>query len=744
MCSCIFEKRRTLMATTECESIYTLDCVHGTRPPCSCACPMNPDLREFMAKAQRRNPDSAYRLLANELIFPEIVTRLCGGSCAGSCAENIDIPALERAVIKYASQKAPMRFSVAQKDKRVAVIGAGISGMMCAQRFAVRGFRVTVFDKRPEIGGGLSEIMPREVYMEEFALQLKYAQYEFRGNTEIKSLDELSDFDAIYIATGRGGNDFGLLTQWNARSMATSRRACCLGGELTGADRIHAAAQGRIAGYTLEKYLLMSESMSGVESSFIQEKCLFDVKNSGAVSAPHEGGFDKVSLREEAARCRRCDCTACFDQCAFLKSMNMFPPDVEAITRTLPVRDVALGQREGSRMTFSCAVCGHCGSVCPKGISIEQMMLGAKRTLFELNAFPPQIHSYYISDMLEANGRDALMKLPEGGAEYLFFPGCQAAQSGAEHVKKAYGFLSHCGRTGIWLGCCGIPAKWAGDEELFRSRLAMLKEKWQDAGRPVVVMMCPTCMKTFAEYLPEVRCVSVYELMAEKGMSAASPIKEAAVFDACAAKSFPAMRRAVRELSRSAGVALTELDPGGDKALCCGNSGHIYTANKKVYSGMNGSAAALSDKPYITYCENCRNSFLMNGKDCRHVLDLVFGLESAKAPPHIDELKENRRKLKAFFENADVKEDPHGMKISVSDELFKTLDRRLISLKDVEAVISEGEITRRRIRLEGEGHYIGHKTIGYFTLWAEYKKLGEGEFELINAYSHKMSIAEGR
>ena len=734
------------MATTECESIYTVKCVHGTKPPCSCACPMNFSLREFMAKATRRSPDSAYRVMANELVFPEIITRLCEGSCAKACVENIDVHELEKAVIKYASQKAPMRFSVAPKDKKIAVVGAGIAGMMCAQRLAVRGFPVTVFDKKDKIGGTLADVMPRDVYMDEFELQLRYAPYEFRGGTEIKSLDELSGFDAIFIATGAGGSDFGLKEGWNEKSMATVKKACCLGGEVTGVSKISAAAQGKIAGYTLEKYLLMSESMSGVESSFIQTECLFEAKSKGTEPIAHENGFDKASLREEAARCAQCDCTACFDECAFMQQMKQYPADMEAITRTIPVRDVALGQREGSRMAFSCAACGHCGSVCPQGVSVEEMFIGAKRNLFDLNAFPPQIHGYYIADMLEANGEDHLLMLPEGGAEHLFFPGCQAAQSGAEHVKRAYDYLNKtCGRTGIWLGCCGIPSLWAGDKKLFDKQLEKLESEWENAGKPTNVMMCPTCMKTFKKYLPGIKTVSLYELMAEKGFDAPTMRNaECAVFDACAAREFPQMRKSVRALAEKCGAALTELDPGGDRALCCGNSGHIYTANKKVWSGMNTYAGDLSDKLYIAYCENCRNSFLMNGKDCCHILDLAFGTEPLKAPPHIDELRQSRKALKNYFEDKNSETEVKALKIDISNELYQTLDRRLISVSDIEKVIADGEQTHRRVRLDGDEHYMGHLQIGYYTLWAEYKKLGENEFELLSAYSHKMTILEDK
>lgn len=726
-----------------CESKYTVNCVHGTRPPCSCACPMNLNLREFMGKA-KRSFDSAYRVLANELIFPEIATRLCGGRCAGHCAENIDIPALERAVIKYAALKTPPKFSISPKEKRIAVIGGGITGLACTLRLAVRGFPVTIFDIRQEIGGTLFETVDREICMAEFALQFKHAPYEFRGNTKITSLEELADYDAVFIATGRNGDDFGLLPGWKSQSMATERKGVWLGGELTGTDKIQALAQGRVASTSIEKYLLLSESMAGVEASFIQAECLYEVKNSGAVSAPHESGFDKAGAKAEAARCRQCDCTACYDNCAFMRSMKMYPPDMEAITRTIPVRDVALGQREGSRMTFSCAVCGHCGSVCPRGISVEEMFMGAKKTLQEMGAFPPQIHSYYIEDMKCANGEDRLLLLPEGRASVrrLFFPGCQAAQSGAAHIKAAYEHLRTLEPdTGLWLGCCGIPSLWAGDEALFAEQAATLRADWESAGRPVVVFMCPTCMKTFRAHLPEVECISLYELLAE------APLPEnarrggvCAVFDPCASREFPEMQHAVRTILDKLGCDAEELPEGGDTAMCCGNGGHIYTANRQVHDGINSIAAELSERPYVTYCENCRNTFLINGKENRHILDEVFGLEPMERVPHIDELRKNRTALRKELAGAPFREESQ-MKLLISDELYEKMDRRLISKTDVEAVIRSAEETHRRIRME-DGSYTAHLQQGFFTLWARYNVIAEGEYELLSAYSHKMEIRE--
>lgn len=49
--------------------------------------------------------------------------------------------------------------------------------------------------------------------MEDIERQFQFETYTLHLNTEVKGLKELAEqgFDAVYIATGKGGPDFGIL-----------------------------------------------------------------------------------------------------------------------------------------------------------------------------------------------------------------------------------------------------------------------------------------------------------------------------------------------------------------------------------------------------------------------------------------------------------------------------------------------------------------------------------------------------
>jgi NADPH-dependent glutamate synthase beta subunit-like oxidoreductase len=183
---------------------YTQRCFHGEPASCSYACPFRLDIRAFLEKAGKGRWLPAYKALRNAVVFPVIVSALCDQPCRAHCQrtllgdEAIAIRDLEAACIRYTKNHKPESYVIPPKNQRIVVVGAGVSGLACALNLAQKKFLVTVFEKESGWGGALRTHPRFAEFDEDIALQFSTVKTEFRYGIEIKSLDELSEFDAVY------------------------------------------------------------------------------------------------------------------------------------------------------------------------------------------------------------------------------------------------------------------------------------------------------------------------------------------------------------------------------------------------------------------------------------------------------------------------------------------------------------------------------------------------------------------
>lgn len=85
--------------------------------------------------------------------------------------------------------------------------------------------------------------------------------------------------------------------------------------------------------------------------------------------------------------------------------------------------------------------------------------------------------------------------------------------------------------------------------------------------------------------------------------------------------------------------------------------------------------------------------------------------------------------------------EPEGaIRLHIPDALCEKLNRALISGQEIRDTVAACERTGRRIWDEEQKAYTGYLKVGYATYWARYRKLPDGSFELVNAYSHKIEI----
>lgn len=742
---------------------YANGCHKGKKPACSCACPLNIDIPAIMDYMQKGNFTGAYKQYRNQSMFPGIVSRICDERCGRKCVRwekdcGVSIKLLEQACVRLTDNDKPARYNLPKRPKKIAVIGGGLAGLACALKLGTKSYDVTLYEKEAQLGGRLKDMLPPEIYLAEIEKQMQFARCKIVLEREIKSLDEI-EFDAAFIATGAGGNDFGLSEGMDRQSFGTVREGVFIGGAVLGASPVEDLAQGDVASRSIEKYTKIGK-MDGIPESFlVTETCIQKdlslVEPQDAVVPADGRAYTREEAAAESQRCLKCDCTFCSDGCEVFDYFQKSPQLMVVSALTSLQSAAGLSKQTTTQLISACNLCGLCGKVCPENIDIGQMSYDFRFFRSQSNRYPPAYNEFFIRDMNFSNSEAALARTAPGHARasYLFFPGCQLGASDPEYVVRSYQYLlEHIPDTAIMLGCCGAPADWGANRDLNAEVVGYIKAKWEEFGRPVFVFACPTCKKQFGRHFPEAEGVSLYELIAKYGVPEGARKLDGQtvhVFDPCASREEPDMQQAVRDLTHASGARTEELRYSRDKAQCCGWGGHTMKANPSLHGQMVQHRIEAGPHPYITYCTNCRDTFNWRGKECVHILDVVFGMNQYHfTPPSPGTRRKNRVAAKnlvleqVFAEvPAERKEDEFLKKVEFSPEITKKLNDLLILEEEAARTIEHCESTGKKLYDPENDSYIGHLQIGIITYWVEYR-VRDDRYILLNVYSHRMSILE--
>ncbi|MDR0838152.1 MAG: (Fe-S)-binding protein, partial [Oscillospiraceae bacterium] len=371
----------------------------------------------------------------------------------------------------------------------------------------------------------------------------------------------------------------------------------------------------------------------------------------------------------------------------------------------------------------------------------------SRRARVAAESAPPALHDYWLREMDFSTGEAALIAAPPGKTtcEYVFFPGCQLGAYRPEHVLRPLEALREQLDVGVFLGCCGAPAYWAGDDDRLDANTAQIRAAWERLGQPTFVFACATCARVFSEILPEIDGVSLYEKLADADKLAPAAIFDsAAVFDPCASGDDEDMQNAVRALATRSGVALTEL---AERGKCCGHGGHIRLANPSLYEEITANRAGESELPYIVYCANCREVFASRGKACAHILDVAFGL-SAPATPDIDARRKNSIEVKRMvtkqFAGGDFSPTANpwdDIELIIDAETAERIDRKLIAQSDIREAIYLAQRDGDRFTAP-DGSEQCSMIKAALVYWVMYRRLGDSRYEITDAYYHRMKFGE--
>lgn len=144
---------------------------------CQDACPVHTNACGYVTAIAEGRDEDAYRIARATNPFASICGRVCGAPCEANCRRgDLDSPVTIRALKRFVTEQygpesgdfaayragADLRMIPPRRGQfeRVAVIGAGVSGLTVAHDLTLLGYQVTVFEGSSKPGGMLTAGVP--------------------------------------------------------------------------------------------------------------------------------------------------------------------------------------------------------------------------------------------------------------------------------------------------------------------------------------------------------------------------------------------------------------------------------------------------------------------------------------------------------------------------------------------------------------------------------------------------------
>ena len=198
-------------------------CLQCKNPKCVAGCPVSINIPGFIKEIGNGNMEAAFQEISKYSALPAVCGRVCPQEtqCEQRCirgikGEPVSIGKLERFAADWAREnKIEPKKPHATNGRKVAVIGAGPSGLTCAGDLAKLGYEVTIFEALHEPGGvlvyGIPEFrLPKNTVVKAEIENVKALGVKIETNVIIGksiTIDELIEeegFEAVFIGSGAG------------------------------------------------------------------------------------------------------------------------------------------------------------------------------------------------------------------------------------------------------------------------------------------------------------------------------------------------------------------------------------------------------------------------------------------------------------------------------------------------------------------------------------------------------------
>jgi ferredoxin len=334
----VHQARRTAL------ELLLSDHVGDCLAPCQSACPAHMDVPLMLRQITAENLREAVATVKRDIALPAVLGRICPKPCEKACRRAgadgaVAVCRLKQFVADADLASAEPFRPECEPDtgKRVAILGAGPTGLSAAYYLRQQGHAVTVFDDRAEPGGRLrdqtsEEELPREVLDAEIAQILRLGislERNVRIGEHLAFENVCADHDAVLMACGKMTPQ--TVEQWGLRStpegidvdkgtFETSRPGVfAAGSAIRGrAMVVRSVADGKEAAQMIQQYLagqlqLSREKAYSVRTGRMdrnQVAKLVALTGSTLRQEPSIAGesYTPQQAAQQGARCLHCDC----------------------------------------------------------------------------------------------------------------------------------------------------------------------------------------------------------------------------------------------------------------------------------------------------------------------------------------------------------------------------------------------------------------------------------------------------
>lgn len=313
--------------------------------PCSRACPAHMNIPLMIRQIKDERLEDAIRTVKKDIALPAVLGRICQAPCENGCHRKsydspVSICSLKRYVadVDLAQESSFCPASNINSGKKVAIIGAGPTGLSAAYYLLQGGHACHVYDKNPQPGGMLrygvpDEDLPKSVLdleIERIAeLGAEFLMERSLGK-QLRWDDLRKAYDAVILAVGKINPEVfetsGLELsprgiRINARNFETNVPGIFAGGNAVSEARmaIRAVAHGKNLALSANQFL-ENKAVAGPARRFhsmlgkIREEEIYEFMKEAEADkriVPKSGfkhGYADEEAVWESRRCFGCDC----------------------------------------------------------------------------------------------------------------------------------------------------------------------------------------------------------------------------------------------------------------------------------------------------------------------------------------------------------------------------------------------------------------------------------------------------